>query len=192
MSEYYFVRENGHTPMYEASDKYEEAVCDTRFTFPKKTIPILAGYKLEHDYEIPDIILYPGFCISLNLYNSIDLKNIYGGNWISILLKDKGKHEFMMLQLSNELDVIDREKSEFEFEEEEDDGEEDSMSGMEILVIDPDKLENIPLYKRLIFQDKSWGFHTFFHKTIVEKIMSMDPTGIKFVPIDQYNDSWTG
>ncbi|GLR73177.1 hypothetical protein [Aliivibrio sifiae] len=186
MNEYYFPKENTYTPMYEVPEEYEEGAYSTRFTFPSKPIPVLSKYKLKESYQISDIILHPEFSISLNIYNSINIKNIYGGNWIPILLKDKGEHEFMMLQLANELNVIDHEKSEFKRKKR------GSISGMKKLILDPDKIESIPLYKRLIFKDESWGFHTFYHKKIVEKIMSMNPTGIEFIPVNNFNDSWVG
>ncbi|UUM32473.1 hypothetical protein [Vibrio japonicus] len=186
MSDYFFARENSPMPMFEVSEEFEEAVYSTRFTFPSKPIPVLAKYRPEEDYEITSIILEPEFSISKVTYNSIDMNNIYGVNWIPIKVIDKGEHDFMMLQLAHEIDIIDHDRSELKRVKR------GNISGMRKLVIDVNKLLALPLYKRLIFRDQSWGFHIFYHKSIVDKIMSQNPTGIKFVPIENFNESWAG
>ncbi len=186
MNEYFFVIELGSSPLYEVPDKYEAGAPRNIFTFPSKPIPVLARYKPEESYKINGILLFPEFSISCDIFESIDLKNIYGINWIPTVVKDGGEHRYMMLQIANENNVIDHDLSVYRFKSH------GRMSGMTKLVLNEDKILSIPLMKRLIFRDESWGFHIFFHKTIVDLIKSKNPTGVEFVPISNFNDSWAG
>ncbi|ABZ78308.1 hypothetical protein Shal_3768 [Shewanella halifaxensis HAW-EB4] len=186
MSDYFFVKENQPTPIYAVAEEYEEAAYSTRFTFPSAPIPVLAQHKPREEYEIPDVILEPALSISKRLFDSLQLEQMYGANWIPIKLIDQGEHDFMMMQLAHEVDVICHQQSVFKrFKR-------GYISGMKKLVIDPTKLAQIPLYKRLVFRDKSWGFHTFYHKDIVNQIMQHSPKGVEFVPIATFNESWAG
>ncbi|GIU27971.1 MULTISPECIES: imm11 family protein [unclassified Shewanella] len=186
MSEYFFIRENQPTPIYEVAEEFEEAACSTRFTFPSEPIPVVATHKPKQAYQIPDVLLEPALAISKRLFDLMQLEQLYGANWIPIKLIDQGEHDFMMLQLAHEVDVICHEQSIFKrFKR-------GYISGMKTLVIDPDKLAQTPLDKRQVFRDSSWGFYTFFHKDIVNQIMLHSPTGIEFVPIETFNESWAG
>ncbi|TOA42456.1 hypothetical protein CGK27_24065, partial [Vibrio parahaemolyticus] len=85
----------------------------------------------DENYIIPDIIMEPDFAISRNIYDSLKVESLYGANWIHIKLIDKGEHDFMMLQLANEIDVICHEQSDFKrFKR-------GNISGMKKVVIDP-------------------------------------------------------
>ena len=186
MSDYFFVKENQITPIYAVPDEYEEAAYSTIFTFPCGPVPVLAKYKPDEKYIIPDVIMEPDFSISRNIYDRLNIANLYGSNWIHIKLIDKGEHDFMMLQLANEQDVICHEQSNFKrFKR-------GNISGMKKIVIDPQKLLSIPLQKRLVFRDSAWGFHTFFHKIIVKEIESTTPNGVEFIPIEHFNEAWAG
>ncbi|MCL1146534.1 hypothetical protein L2747_11045 [Shewanella marinintestina] len=186
MSDYFFIRENQPTPIYEVAEEFEEAALRTPFTNPSAPVPVIATHKPEQEYAIADILLEPEFALSQHLFDSLKIESLYGSNWIPLKLLDQGEHDFMMLQLAHEIDVICHEKSEFKrFKR-------GYISGMKTLVIDSDKLAQIPLYKRQVFRDSSWGFHTFFHKDIVDQIMRHSPTGIEFVPIETFNESWAG
>ncbi|EGR0171590.1 hypothetical protein FRN30_23155, partial [Vibrio alginolyticus] len=139
MSDYFFVKENQITPIYAVPEEYEEAAYSTRFTFPCKPVPVLAKYKPDEQYRIPDVIIEPELAISKDIYNSLKIEQLYGSNWIHIKLIDKGEHDFMMLQLANELDVICHEQSDFKrFKR-------GNISGMKKVVIDPQKISPIPL-----------------------------------------------
>jgi hypothetical protein len=187
MSEYFFAKKNAPTPIYMFPDFYEEGAPSNIFTYPNNPIPVLAKYRPKTDYEITDIFLFPEFSISSDIFNKIELKEIYGGNWIPIKLIERGEHDYMMLQLNNEIDVIDKKNSRFDKSD-----ENGFIIGMEKLRLDNKKLMGIPLNKRLIFEDEFWGYYRFYHKSVVDIIMQENPTGIKFVPISDFNESWAG
>ncbi|MGR5286336.1 hypothetical protein ACP3V5_13515 [Vibrio maritimus] len=186
MSEYYFVKENQPTPVYETPEEYEEALYSAIFTFPKNPVPVLAKYKPVGDYVVGDIVVEPEFSISEDIYNLLSFKNVYGGNWVPIKIVDNGEYNLMLLQLANEVDAIDHNESRYKrFKR-------GRITGMKELVLDKKKLSRVPLNKRLIFRDSCWGFHLFFHETIVDEIRSFNPTGVDFVPVEEFDESWAG
>lgn len=186
MSEYFFVKESQTIPIYSFPEEYEEGAFSTIFTFPSKPIPLLAKYKPEEDYEISDVLIDPELLISKYLFDNINLGKLYGSNWIPIKLIDKGEHDYFMLQLANEIDIICHENSDFKrFKR-------GNITGMRAIVIDEKKNSSIPLKKRLMFRDKAWGFHIFFHESIVNAINAESPSGIEFIPVENFNESWAG
>ncbi|MGR5096719.1 hypothetical protein ACPV5O_25925 [Vibrio maritimus] len=186
MSEYYFVKENQPTPIYETPEEYEDALYSTIFTFPKEPVPVLAKYKPKVDYLVGDIVIQPEFSISRDIYGSLSFKSIYGGNWVPIKIIDNGEYNLMSLQLANEVDAIDHDKSRYKRYKR------GRISGMKNIILDKRKLSQIPLERRLIFRDSCWGFYLFFHKTIVDEILSFNPTGVEFVPVEEFDESWAG
>lgn len=56
------------------------------------------------------------------------------------------------------------------------------------MVIDKGLMAEIPLEERLIYVSKESAAYVFYHKTVVDAIMSVNPTGLVFVPVeDWYN-----
>nr|WP_238935374.1 hypothetical protein [Vibrio diabolicus] len=91
-----------------------------------------------------------------------------------------------MLQLCNEINVIDRDKSEFDFYDEFE-GEE-FISGMNKLVVNDDLIDNIEVEKRLIFRDSGWKDKVFYHNSIVTKFLEQKVQGIEFFSVDDYSE----
>ncbi|MDW1574914.1 hypothetical protein R7M92_03975 [Vibrio sp. Vb2880] len=91
-----------------------------------------------------------------------------------------------MLQLCNEINVIDRGKSVFDFYDEFEGVE--FISGMNKLIVNEDLIDNIELKKRLIFRDSGWKDKIFYHKSIVEKFLEQKVQGIEFFSVDNYSE----
>lgn len=91
-----------------------------------------------------------------------------------------------MLQLCNEINVIDRGKSVFDFYDEFEGVE--FISGMNKLIVNEDLIDNIELKKRLIFRGSGWKDKIFYHKSIVEKFLEQKVQGIEFFSVDNYSE----
>ena len=57
------------------------------------------------------------------------------------------------------------------------------------LVLDKNILKEIPLEERLIFKLKEDGTYKMFHKSIVDKIMEVNPRNVRFVHIEDITNS---
>ncbi|MBW3698142.1 hypothetical protein EK599_20925 [Vibrio sp. T187] len=187
MSEYFFVNECNNYPIYCFPDDYVDAVPLTNFTYPKEPVPLIIESILQEGYEVPDILEMPNFSIKKNEFSKLHVSNIFGVNWVDIKLHDKGEHDFLMLQVTNEIKIIDRSESKFKRYREDSNGDE-MISGILNLKLDEKLIDTIPINRRLILTDPGWLKYVFFHRSIVEKIKKLNLVGVEFIPADSYSD----
>ncbi|GHU19152.1 hypothetical protein FACS189475_05870 [Betaproteobacteria bacterium] len=79
---------------------------------------------------------------------------------------------------------LDRKNAVYKLYDEDDEND----INIEELKLDKELLNKIPLSGRLVFNMEEDGSKCLFHKSIVEAIMSINPTGIKFIPADEWKD----
>ena len=159
--------------LYDRSIEIEGEVT-MRFDFsePIPRNPVLADY-----------LSSPKTVFSQKIYEvlkPLDIKNI---QWLPAIIEGLNGEEYADywgLRILKKRECLDRELSDCEFET-------FGLWDVKRLVIDKKKLENIPLEERLIF---IMGEHSYdlFHESIVEKIMSVNPTGLRFVDLEHFND----
>ena len=56
------------------------------------------------------------------------------------------------------------------------------------MVINQELMSEVPLEERLIYVGKESSAYVYYHKSIVDLIMSVNPTGVKFVPVDKWHN----
>lgn len=186
MSNYYFSREIVDTPFYGFPDEFSDSVPSNVFTYPNQPIPLVKKFGPIEDYNIADVFLIPSLSIRNDLFEKMFLHDVYGVNWVDILLIDKGRHKYKILQLCNEIKIIDRVKSQFDFYDEFEGGE--FISGMNRLVVNEEALEGIDIKERLIFRDPGWKDKIFYHESVVENIMNAGVKGVEFFSVDEYSE----
>ena len=54
------------------------------------------------------------------------------------------------------------------------------------VVIDKELMSQVPLEERLIYVGKESSAHVYYHKSIVDLIMSVKPTGVKFISVEDW------
>ncbi|ENH2498931.1 hypothetical protein ABVY78_004525 [Vibrio parahaemolyticus] len=186
MSDYYFAREIVETPLYDFPDELSDSVPSNVFTYPNQPIPLVKRFAPTEGYKITDVFLIPSLVIRSDVFESIYFNNLFGVNWVDITLVDNGNHAYKMLQLCNEINVIDRDKSDFDFYDEFEGGE--FISGMNRLVVNDDLIDSIEVEKRLIFRDSGWKDKIFYHKSIMEMFLEQKVQGIEFFSVDDYSE----
>ncbi|EHR6178987.1 hypothetical protein KUK79_003662 [Vibrio parahaemolyticus] len=187
MSEYFFARECVNSPIYCFPEEYIDSVPSTSFTYPKAPVPLIVEFLPQDDYDIPDILEMPNFSIKKNEFSKLNLNNIFGINWVDIKLHDKGEHDFLMLQVVNEIKLIDRSESKIKRYRKDSSGDE-MISGILNLILDEKLIQTIPVDRRQIVIDPGWLKCVFFHKSLVEKIKNAKLVGVEFIPADGYSD----
>jgi hypothetical protein len=60
------------------------------------------------------------------------------------------------------------------------------VSWIRKIVLSPEKLSKTPLEKRLFFRMKEDYPTHLVHKSIVDKIMEINPKGLKFTPVEKW------
>jgi len=78
---------------------------------------------------------------------------------------------------------LDEEKSEF-------DGKLSSgrWNGIEKMVVNQELMSAVPLEERLIYVGKESSAYVYYHKSIVDLVMSVNPTGVRFISIEEWED----
>ena len=88
--------------------------------------------------------------------------------------------KYFCLSIANKIEAMDKEKSVYEYEF--------RIYSIEKFVLDIEALKKIPLEDRYIFKLREALSRVLFHKSIVDKIMSVNPTGLQFKPIEGFGD----
>jgi hypothetical protein len=61
-------------------------------------------------------------------------------------------------------------------------------SGIEKMVINEEEMAKVPLEERLIYVGKESSAYVFYHKSIVDAIMSVNPTGVRFIRVEDWTN----
>ncbi|WP_303840190.1 DUF1629 domain-containing protein [Apibacter mensalis] len=172
--EYYFMesKEDQAYPMIDLLDEYGEII-EAQLGDPLPRRPILADYLTgAKDFvtkKIADVML---------------AMNMEGVRIVPIELSDqKGGYieDYYCIYVDdNTYEALDKEKSDYEYDEECD------MYYINEYVLDREILKKIPLNKRLgwrLLEDP--GIY-LYHKSVIDEIKKLNPTGVEFINIEEY------
>ncbi|MCI5058725.1 MAG: hypothetical protein MRY83_21615 [Flavobacteriales bacterium] len=151
--------------------------------------PELMKFKIGHPIPkkpvLADYLSTPSSVISKNIFNVLEPLNISGVQLIPAVIRDqindKLHKDYWALHIINRIQCIDPVLSDCEIQKR-------TIAYVKKIVLDKKALEEIPLEERLVFRMKEHSSKQLFHTTIVDIIMSVNPTGIRFIPIEDYND----
>ena len=90
-------------------------------------------------------------------------------------------YDYTYVRFCNYQRVIDLEKSECDMHPR----LPDVVVFMERMILSEEKLAVIPTENRLVFRSLLRGANIIFHKSIVDKVMALEPEGIRFVQVEQ-------
>ena len=127
-----------------------------------------------------------GAVFSQKLYDVLKNIEIKDFQLVPAIIKDpKGNEysDYWIAGVYREFAFLDPDKS--EIDEIEPNGR---WSGIEKMVINEEEMAKVPLEERLIYKSKESGAYNFYHKSIVDAIMSVNPTGVKFISVEDWED----
>jgi hypothetical protein len=90
---------------------------------------------------------------------------------------------YWLMHVYNRIACIDRQRSALSFYS---DG---NVLGIDKLVLDEALLREIPLEKRRVFVLSESTDVYLFHTSVVERVLALQPEGVRFLRVDQWNDS---
>lgn len=171
--EYYFIRRKDDEAyplicITGRDDEENPTFMNLEFNEPIPRNPVMADY-----LEGPEIF------ITEKIANKIKELNINGVKLISTELVDtKGTlyDNYFCLLTNKDIEAMDREKSDFEYEFQ--------IYEIEKFVFDQALLKSIPLEDRLVFVLGESPEKTLFHRSVVDAIMVLNPTGMEFVNME--------
>jgi len=160
-----------------------ELVADGHITYLTFREPVMAKPDLNTDYLKMDT----SSVFSKKIYNALIKNSIKGLQLVPVLIRDKKNEEhdgFFIANIYQRYFSFDQEKTEF-WEIDEDT---EAWLDIEKIVLNRNLLSEIPLKDRLVFESKEHPSFTLYHKSIVDIIMSVNPKGINFIPVEEWNN----
>jgi len=189
--EYYIVSSSflDDQKMFEFDDKYMPSNLDPMIilreepihesvTFPLKLRAMEESYKLFDYHEMTKPVVHSRIKEILESHNLCKLNLVK----TKIRLPNNDMNEeYFLIHTYNFIACVDKESSVY-------DALPSGRLCIEELALDEKKLSKIPEEERLIFRlDESTSIY-LFHESIVNKIKNINPTGIKFYRVDDWDD----
>lgn len=106
---------------------------------------------------------------------------------VPAIIKDEKSEEYKDYWIANiyrEFAFLDKEKSECSRI-----NSKGRWKGIQRMVIDQELMVKVPLEERLIYVGKESSSYVYYHKSIVDLIMSVNPTGLVFVPVAEWRNN---
>ena len=153
-------------------------------------LPKINRIELEFDDPCPkkldmaDFLTRDGDAIvSEQIYNVLEPLKIKDTRLIPAVIQHKGKtyDNYHYLHNYNYISCLDKEKSVYNLDVL------DMIETIDKMELDASVLSKIPLEERLIFRLEELFTFQLFHESVVEKIMAVNPTGIRFVKLEDYH-----
>ena len=122
---------------------------------------------------------------SKKIYDVFRDKEITGLQWISAIIEGKKGEKYTDYWIANAYQryaFLDKEKSKYRSI----DKQFGTWSGVDKMVINDELISQVPLEERLIFVTKEQCAYVLYHKSIVDLIMSVNPIGLKFIPLSEW------
>jgi hypothetical protein len=170
------LREDDDCPLYLYEDNYiknpELLLLTLRNPIPKK--PVMSDY-----------LSLPTPVFSKKVYEKLSSLNLENVQLLSAKIRGKNDEvfeEYWALHAYNSIECVDKNLSNCEIGE-------SNLSYVKNIVLDKKVLKDIPLEKRLVFRLKEDFAYLLLHESIVEAILSVNPTGTRFTDIEKWNES---
>lgn len=183
MNYFKIYRENNDNYPLLRSTTNSDYEFEDNFIENAKVIEYTLGKPISKKPVMVDYHKTPYSVISDKIANEI--RGVYGIQLIPAIItgKDNELYEnYFYLHIHNHLPVLDRERSVYTWIE-----RRQRANPIEKFFLDMKLLEEIPLEERLIFKLKENSTFEIFHESIVEKILSTDPVGVKFMPVEKWD-----
>ncbi|WP_128330632.1 imm11 family protein [Apibacter sp. HY039] len=174
MENYYFVRRKSDQAypllcITERDNEFNPTLINLEFngTIPKNPVmaDFLSGPELFFTEKVCEVI--KSFALSYVRFIATELTTPKGA-----CIED-----YFCMQVDNDIEAMDKEESDFEFEHD--------AYWIEEMVLDRESLNIIPLNERLVFVLQESPDMVLFHETVKDAIMKVHPTGMEFVNIEE-------
>lgn len=162
-----------------------------RYLYKSKYIenPVMMYYGFGDPVPLrPRLVDYhsaPHSIVSEKIYNVLEKMEIYGLQLLPTTIVSREGEEYSgyyALHIHNYIKCVDKELSDCKFIT-------NGILDAKKIVLDKKILESKPLEERLIFRLDEASGYKLFHISIMEKIMAVDPEGIRFVNIEEWTDA---
>jgi hypothetical protein len=123
--------------------------------------------------------------VSERLKDALAALDLFGLQLVpaDVEVKPDDVRRYWLLHVFNKIACIDRQRSALSFYS---DGD---VLGINKLVLDEKVLQEMPPEQRRVFRLEESTSVYLFHHSVVEQVLALNPEGLRFVRVDQWNDS---
>jgi hypothetical protein len=145
-----------------------------RLGAPVPRAPVMVDY-----HSLPEPV------VSERIKGTLESLDLFGMQLVPADVKVKADdvRRYWLLHVFNWIACIDRQRSVCKF-----DSDGDAL-GISKLVLDEKVLEAIPPERRRAFVLSESPSVYLFHQSVVEQVLALQPEGLRFIRVDQWNDS---
>jgi len=122
---------------------------------------------------------------SSKVYNALKSHDIKGLQLVRCIIRGKDREEIEGYRIANvyhqRYRFFDTEKSQY-------DDDDDVWFSIDKIVLDKNAITEVPLEDRLVFVAGENSAYVLFHKSLVDIIMSANPRGLVFVPVEEWRN----
>lgn len=131
-----------------------------------------------------DLHVMPNPVISIRLHAALEPLNLHKVQYVPAVVPHKGElHTFYIMHVMNRISAIDLAKSQYTKLPS------GRISILEKIVLDEAKLKELRLDERLVFLAKEHTSVWFFHQSVKERIEAIEPVGVRFFAVNQWDDT---
>lgn len=172
---YPLLLENQGSPVYTTERNYIEDTLEMQFCM---------GDPIPKKPRIVDYHSTPYSVISRKIYDVLEPMKIRGLQLIPatiIGINNELIKDYWYVHIYNNYPVLDRENSIYRWSE-----IRQVANFIEKLVLDTQKLKEIPMENRLVFRLQERRTFQLFHQSIVDAILSVNPEGVRFINVKDW------
>lgn len=182
----YFVLEaaasNDH-PMLEW-DEYVADYAGHRPYVIRRPLRLRLGKPVPRNPVMVDHHTLPEPVLSPRLKEALEPLALHGTQFIpvDVTVKPEDVRRYWILHVYNWIACMDRQLSRFSL------SRSGHVLGLYKLVLDEKVLAEVPLERRLVFCLAESTSTYLFHQSIMERVMSLQPEGLRFIPVEKWSD----
>ncbi|WP_164015790.1 imm11 family protein [Pyxidicoccus trucidator] len=141
---------------------------------PVPRAPVMVDY-----HSLPEPV------VSERLKDALAALDLFGLQLVpaDVKVKPDDVRRYWLLHVFNWIACIDRQSSATSL------SRRGTVLGIDKLVLDEKVLQEIPLERRRVFCLDEFISTHLFHHSVVEQVLALNPEGVRFVRVDQWNDS---
>jgi len=130
-------------------------------------------------HELPEPVVSP------RLKDALEALGLHGVQFVAadVKVKPDDVRCYWIIRIFNLLACMDRQLSKFSL------SRRGRVNGIDKLVLDERVLRDIPLERRLVFRLVESSSTNVFHQSVSEKVLALQPEGLRFIRVDKWNDS---
>lgn len=130
-------------------------------------------------HELPQPVFSP------RIKEALEPLNVHGVQFIpaDVMVKAEDVRPYWIAYVYNWIACMDRQLSTFKMTSH------GLILSLPKLVLDEKVLQEIPLERRSVFRLKETPSTHVFHESMVEKVLALQPEGLRFIRVDRWSDS---